>query len=190
MDVFHYEGYKIYIGEAPCHSFQSANNKSYDKIFEIENDNFEFKKSIEIKTNFRGDTHSVLIIASYCTPARSFAALHRDGLFLMLNDILCVFDPKNLELSKKIKMYPMGTMFEVHPYGEDYILYGECEIYRISSDLNVQWQFSGRDIFVRSRGKEPAFELQKDRICLYDFEENYYEVSYDGKVITDRPAIR
>lgn len=28
---------------------------------------------------------------------------------------------------------------------------------------------SGRDIFMRYMGKEPAFEMRSDRICLYDF---------------------
>ncbi len=30
--------------------------------------------------------------------------------------------------------------------------------------------------------KEP-FELRTDYICLYDFEDNYYEINYDGKII-------
>lgn len=49
----------------------------------------------------------------------------------------------------------------------------------------MRWSFSGRDIFVRYMGEEPAFEMKSDRICLYDFEDNYYEIDYDGNVIKD-----
>lgn len=34
-------------------------------------------------------------------------------------------------------------------------------------------------------GKSLAFEMKSDRICLYDFEDNYYEIDYDGNVIKD-----
>ena len=61
------------------------------------------------------------------------------------------------------------------------------EIYRISSDLEVVWQFSARDIFVRYQGEEPAFEMKQDRICLIDFLDNYYEIDYDGNVLLDKP---
>ena len=117
------------------------------------------------------------------TPVNTFAELHRDGLLFMLNDTLCIFDPIHLEINRRVKISLLGTMFEIHPYGEDYILYGELEIYRISSELSIKWQFSGRDIFVRYQSDEPAFEMKEDKICLYDFEDNYYEINYYGKLI-------
>lgn len=181
MNIYHYKEYEIYVGEAPPHSYNSTDNKPYDKIIDIENS--EFNKCIEIKVDLLGEVHTVLIIASPHTPTKSFVALHHDGLFLMLNETLCIFDPGNLEISRKLEIFPMGTMFEIYPYGEDYILYGELEIYRISSDLKVKWEFSGRDIFVRYEGNEPALEMREDKMCLYDFSNNYYEISYDGKLI-------
>ncbi|MDE7205768.1 MAG: hypothetical protein K2N90_01155 [Lachnospiraceae bacterium] len=38
---------------------------------------------------------------------------------------------------------------------------------------------------MRYMGEEPAFEMKRDRICLYDFEDNDYEIDYDGNVIKD-----
>ena len=103
----------------------------------------------------------------------------------MLNDVLCIFDPVTLEIMKKATISPFGTMFEVHPFGKDYILYGETEIYRISENLKEIWSFSGEDIFVRCGSNESAFEMKNDRICLYDFLGNYYEIYYDGNIITE-----
>lgn len=84
-----------------------------------------------------------MIVSPYHTPVDSFVAPHRDGLFLMLYDTLCVFDPRELEIVRKNTIDPLATMIAVYPFGEDYILHGELEIYRISGDLNVKWMFSG-----------------------------------------------
>ncbi len=145
----------------------------------------DFCKLIEIRVDLYGDIKKILLVASYHTPIDAFVALHEDGLFFMLNDVLCIFDPVALEITQKATISPLGTMFEVHPFGKDYILYGEIEIYRISEDLKEKWSFSAADIFVRCGSNEPAFEMKNDRICLYDFLGNYYEIDYDGNIITE-----
>lgn len=63
------------------------------------------------------------------------------------------------------------------------ILYDETDIYRIAEELLILWRFSGRNIFVRCAGDEPAFEMKVDRICLYDFKDNYYEIDYNGNLV-------
>ena len=44
------------------------------------------------------------------------------------------------------------------------------------------WKLSGLDIFV-SVSVMNAFELCEDSIKLYDFEDNFYEIDYDGNKI-------
>ena len=95
MSIYNYKDYEIYVGETPPYSYRSVDNKPYDKIIEIEKG--EFTRCIEIEVNLHGEIHSVLIISSYHIPAKSFVEIHPDGLFLMLNDTLCLFNPKNLE---------------------------------------------------------------------------------------------
>ena len=46
----------------------------------------------------------------------------------------------------------------------------ECSM--LNNKLETLWLFSGRDIFVSVSGKNP-FEIKADRICLFDFEDNY-----------------
>ena len=67
----------------------------------------------------------------------------------------------------------------------DFILYCEMDIIRMNRNLDVLWDYSARDIFVRFHGDEPAFEMDIDRIKLYDFSDYYYEIDYDGKIIRD-----
>ena len=182
MSKYEYKDYKIRVSAAPL----AEQSRSYDKTIVIENTNFN--QRIEMDVEHCGKTQSILMISPYYTPVDSFVAPHQYGLFLMLNDTLCVFDPQKIEIIRKNTINPIGTMFAVYPYGEDYILYGELEIYRISSDLNMKWEFSGGDIFVRQQVNESAFEMKGNKICLYDFYDNYYEIDYDGKIIVDKPS--
>lgn len=181
MNTYKFRDYHISINEAPPYSCNSTDNKYYDKVLVIEKS--DFNKTIELEIEQNEETRSVLLIVPYYTPLESFIATHRDGLFMMLNDFLCVFDPETMTIVKQVQINPLGTMFEVHKLENDYILYGEMEIYRISEELDIKWEFSGRDIFVRYQGTEPAFLIKKDRICLYDFEDNYYEIDFEGKQI-------
>lgn len=179
---YNYNDYNICIKEASPYSFDSTDNKKYDKVIVIEEN--DFNKAIEVEIEQCGEIRTVLMLVPYHTPLKSFVAPHKDGLFMMLDDVLCVFAPETAAIIKQTQINPMGTMFEVHQIEDDYILYGEVEIYRISKELIEKWEFSGRDIFVRYQGNEPAFIMKNDRICLYDFEDNYYEISFEGKLIT------
>lgn len=111
-----------------------------------------------------------------------------DELFMILSNILCIFDPEKAEVEKQKNLGIMGMVFEAYPYEDDFILYGEMEIYRVDKELDVKWTFLARDIFVRLEGSEPAFQMKADRICLYDFCDNYYEIDYEGRLLTDIPA--
>lgn len=181
MKEISYKDLKIRIQEEPDYDFGSADNKPYDKIIRIEES--DFYKCLSLSVQNEGELTTVLLIVSYYTPVHSLVAEHPQGLFLMLNSIICVFDPITCSVIKQVDIDPTGTMFEVHRYQNDYILYGEMEIYRVTPELEVLWIFFGRDIFVRYMSDEPAFEMKEDRICLYDFEDNYYEVDYDGREI-------
>ena len=86
---------------------------------------------------------------------------------------------------KRKELALSGTLFSVHPYRDDFILYCEMNIIRMNQNLDVIWDYMARDIFVRYKGEEPAFEMRKDRIRLYDFSDSFYEIDYNGKVIID-----
>lgn len=185
MSTYRYEDYVIFIHETSGYSCSNAENRHCDKTIIVEKS--DLNKCFEIQVTHSGNTNAVLLVASYYTPTDTFAEVHKDGLFLMLNDILCIFNPGSLAIDRKVEIDPVGTMFEVHRFMEDYILYGEMEIYRVSSDLKIEWEFSARDIFVRCQGDEPAFEMKSDRICLIDFLDNYYEIDYSGNILVDKP---
>ncbi len=65
-----------------------------------------------------------------------------------------------------------------------YIVHGETEIIMLDDGLERQWDFSGADIFATLSGKK-AFELCERTIRLHDFEDNFYEIDYAGKLIAE-----
>ena len=146
------------------------------------------KNILEMRIELYDTIKYVLLIVSAHTliDSHSCIALHDNGLFMMLNSVLCVFNPETLDIDQQTKIDPWGTMFDVYPYKNDYILYGETDFYRVSSCLDIMWRFSARDIFVRYRGDEPAFEMKEDRICIYDFLDDYFEIDYDGKIVYEK----
>ncbi len=77
-------------------------------------------------------------------------------------------------------------LFAAYPYEDDLILYGELHIFRVTRNLDIVWSYFGADIFVLCNSNEPAFEMKEDRICMYDFLGNYYEIDYDGNELMKR----
>lgn len=186
MKNLHVKDYDISIREEPPYSFRSADNKYYDKVHCLVEQDYEYApKTVCVRVEKDCFVKEAALIVSYHALIENCTLPAGDCVFLMLDNILCLLCPDTLELVKKAVINPVGAMFAAYAYETDFILYGEVEIYRIAQDLMVLWTFSGRDIFVRYMGEEPAFEMRSDRICLYDFEDNYYEIDYDGKVIND-----
>ena len=102
---------------------------------------------------------------------------------MVFQDIFCILNPETLEIENKHEI-DIGQVFAVCPYKEDFILHGELSICRVNRNLELLWEFDARDIFIR-QDDDPAFEMKPDRICLYDWLGYYYEIAYDGILITE-----
>lgn len=63
----------------------------------------------------------------------------------------------------------VGCNYGIYKVEKGYVIYGEIEITMLDFD------FTKTD-------KKP-FELHENSICLYDFEDNFYEIDYDGNLI-------
>ncbi|MBB6110356.1 hypothetical protein SAMN05421821_106164 [Mucilaginibacter lappiensis] len=76
-----------------------------------------------------------------------------------------------------------ATCFEVFKYKSDYIVHGEVEISRLSTDGDIIWQQSGADIFVTLDSNEAEFIITDDYILATDWENRKYKFDFDGNVI-------
>lgn len=186
MRTFKYKDYEITVHTEPKYNPNSMDNLPYDKVIPIEVPFDDFNTCFSINMEKDGESTSVLIIAPHYISVESCVLPHEKGLFMLLDNFVCLFDVEAKEIVKKVDLEPYGTTERPYIYGEDYIIHGEMNIYRVSKNLEIKWQYSGRDIWERYHGPEPAFEMKKDRICLYDFMDNYYELDYDGNLIFEK----
>lgn len=76
-----------------------------------------------------------------------------------------------------------GCAFGLYKVPKEYVVHGEIKIVMLDDNFNKQWGFCGHDIFVSITHKKP-FETSKDVIKLYDFNDFYYELDYDGNLLT------
>lgn len=162
----------------------SADNVECPNTYIVICDDYSKKLLLNITDISHIIKKNIVLSVSYFTPYENFAFLNENKLIMFLNDTVCEIDIKTEKVRKK-KLDLTGTLFAVYRYHEDFILYAEMDIIRMNSNLDVLWDYMARDIFVRYQGEEPAFEMYDDRIRLFDFSDNYYEIDYNGKVIRD-----
>ena len=184
MKEIYVDNCSISISLEPDYDIKSADNIQYDKIIILDK---KYNKTICIKIEKDDCIKKVAVIVPYFIYIDNCALSAKQYIFFMFDNLWCLFDPRTMNFVKQKNVLTVeGTMFAAYPYKEDFILYGEIEIYRVTQDLSIKWSFSGKDIFVRYKGEEPAFEMKEDRICLYDFMDNYYEINFDGILINSK----
>ena len=176
--------WQVHISETDYNPSSADNAVCPDSFITICDD---YSKTLLLTITDIADTleKRIILEVSYYTPTDDFAFLEDSSLFLFLNDTVCELDIQTGIVVNEKRMDLTGLFFSAHRYGQDFILYCEMDIIRMTRSLDVIWDFSARDIFVRYHGEEPAFEMLPDRIRLYDFSDDYYEIDYDGNVIRD-----
>lgn len=111
--------------------------------------------------------------------------VHESAYVILLRDAVLTADLQTGEVRIAIDLHDhMGQFFEIYRYKDDYILYGELEIIRLSASFEILWLFSARDIFVDPDGAS-AFSMDADGIHLLDWLGWYYHISYNGKLINE-----
>ena len=68
-----------------------------------------------------------------------------------------------------------------------YIIHGEIEIIMLNDAFEEQWTFAGRDIFATQSNKNP-FTICDNTIELFDWEDNYYKIDFDGNLVEEKPT--
>ena len=149
----------------PCNYKQS--NRS--KTFSIHIDLFEKKFDIAL-------IGPIYIYDDNC------AVLNDEILTVLQDHIITQISVTDGTIIRHIELDSFGCNFAIYKVENNYILHGEIEITMLDADFIKKWSFSGRDIFASISGKQP-FEIREKVICLYDCEDNYYEIDFNGRLI-------
>ena len=172
---------KINVDET--YTVDSADNRHYDTILNPCNyKHSDFTQALAIHIDMFSKQLSIALIGSGYVSDLDCAVLENNILTVLLDQVIMQIDITDSSVIRHIEPNCLGCNFAIYKVEKGYIIYGETEITMLDFNLTKKWTFSGRDIFVSVSGKLP-FELKKNSICLYDFEDNYYEIDYDGKLI-------
>lgn len=161
-------------------SFNEAENNSYDTIlnpqsYKVEDD----VKIFEFDINLFKERKKIALISFIGAPEGDIAVLNRTVVTIIGDEVFLQIDIINGRIINTKTTDMFGSVFSLNKFGDDYIVHGEIEIARYNSNLNKLWSFSGKDIFASVTGKT-AFEMSENSIKLYDFQDNYYEIDYNG----------
>lgn len=173
----------IEIKEDKTYIINSSYNLNYDLILNPENYcGDDYYKVLSIKIDLFSKKLYIALIGSYfSSDFDDCAILDNDILTVLQGNTITQIKITDGSMVRHIK-FDDELYFEIHKIKEGYIIYGELEIIMLDFDFIKKWSFAGEDIFISISGKIP-FKLKEDRICLYDFLDNYYEIDFNGNLI-------
>lgn len=174
---------KISVDET--YTVESADNNFYDLVLNPRHyKKNNMYKTFSIRIDLFYEVIRVALVGDFYSYDTDCAILDDKVLTILQNDAIVQIriSDGSLLLYKEFDCF--GCNYGIYKVKNDYIIYGEIEITMLDSKFNKKWTFSGRDIFV-SMSKKKSFELCDKSIKLHDFEDNYYEIDFDGKLISE-----
>lgn len=168
--------------------YDDLSSKKYRQILNPSNyANDELAKVFEIHIDLLGRELTLAIIGSHLADIENCALLDGQDLIIMMNEQFFKINVLDGTLINYKAHDVFGSNFALFKIENGYVAHGEVEILFLNEKFELTASFSGRDIFVSVSGKNP-FVLTEDTIQLYDFEDNYYEIDFNGKIIKERTA--
>ena len=139
-------------------------------------------KTLSIHIGLYARELQVALIGPYHSYDLDCAVLQDDILTVLQDNMITQIKITDACIIRHVVLDCLGCNFAIYKVEKGYIIYGEIEITMLDLDFKKQWSFSGKDILVSISNREP-FTIRENLICLYDFENNYYEIDFNGKQI-------
>ena len=166
------------------YTVESTDNKSYDLVINPRHlrhsDNYTV---FSVQINLFSKTINIALIGDFYSYEEDCAVLEDEILTILQNDAIVQLNINDGNMINFKEFDCFGCNYGIYRVQNGYIVYGEIEITMLDFDFNKKWSFSGKDIFVSMSDKK-AFELCENSIKLHDFEENFYEIDFSGKLIS------
>ena len=181
--------YDVRIHEDLTYTLFSVDNKPYELVIEMDEftRNSHYKTlSIQITNLNSNNTTSIAVVGGiYSFSTENCAVLDGTKLIVFIQDSVAAIDLQTMALLTKRKVVDFGTAFAIYPFCGNYIIHGELEVVLINTNIEKEWSFSGRDIFVLPDEKSylDVFKIQGERAVFYDWDGNQYTLDITGKEI-------
>lgn len=167
------------------YTVNSTDNKHYDYTLNPRNFNHsDFYTTFLIQIDLFYKTISIALIGDGYSYDTNCAILDGDILTVLQDSYITQININDASIVLHKEFDCFGCNFGIYKVKDEYVVYGEMAITMLDSEFNTKWSFYGSDIFATTSNKK-AFELTDTCIKLHDFEDNYYELNFDGKLITN-----
>lgn len=161
---------------------------SYRQILNPSNyTNSELTKAFSIHINLYDQDVMLATIGSHLSDIEDCAVLNSQALIIMMNEQFFKINVLDGTLIDYKALDVFGSNFAIFKIDNGYVVHGEVDILFLNENFEIISSFSGRDIFVSISGKK-AFTLTKNTVQLYDFEDHYYEIDFEGKIVNEHAA--
>lgn len=165
------------------YTVDSVDNRHYDITLNPKHYRHnDLSKTLSIHIDLYSREFQVALIGPYHSYDLDCAILQDDILTVLQDNMITQIKITDAYIIRHVMLDCLGCNFAIYKVEKGYIIYGEIEITMLDLDFKKQWSFSGKDIFVSISDRKP-FTIRENLICLYDFENNYYEIDFDGKQI-------
>ena len=188
--IWKYKEYQVeIIADETSLAGSSDNNFVYDIQYATEHiheDNeFNTKYGIFVTDINNEVIKNAVVVADgggISTPHERSVLIDEGHLVFIIGDSVFCFDLPSLEPIWNITNRNTVLCFEIVKVCDGYVIWGELSVFKVNFDGKIEWDFSGRDIFVTPEGKDD-FVIQDDLIIVKDWDYNIYKIRLDGKEV-------
>lgn len=175
--------YSIALSFAVSNVLNSITDQFYDEVYNLDSlCDVDLTKTLRVDISCALYSKRIAFISTCYASDINCAILDNNVLTILQDDIIIQMDMVRCCVIKSKKFDTFGNWWHIYQIHDGFIVHGEIEIVRLNKHLEVIWYFSGADIFA-SADIYDVFQMCNDRIKLYDFIGNYYEINYDGELI-------
>jgi len=179
------EFYRIRISEDKTFTLDSVDNKPYDCIINPSGMRREdHVKALSITIDSRDKQKRIALLGSLFGTDEDVALLESNELIVLMNTKITVISCQSLSVSLSKSIAEYGAYFSIHRFDNGFVINGELEVLKLSSEFNRQWSFTGSDIFVTRDGSSP-FRIANNLIHLSDWSGRHYVIDRHGRELTD-----
>lgn len=191
MIKLEYHNYCIEIFSDELYTANSSDNsRDYRKKYIEPDDRLIIKYGIIIKDDNQEINSAIVIVGDggATSPHKRSAFIDKDNLIFIIGDQIVSLSLPDLTLNWKTRCGDCVTCFELYQIDLGYIIHGETSILLVNEIGEIQWEFSGRDIFVTPDGKD-IFTIRDEVITVNDWDYNIYKIGMNGKEIKQTELI-
>lgn len=167
------------------YTVESADNKPYDLVINPRHFKHNDRcRVFSIQIDLFYEIIRIALIGDFYSYDTDCAVLEGEVLTVLQNEAIVQIDINSGSMLLFKEFDCFGCNYGIYKVKSGYIIYGEMEITMLDFNFNKKWSFMGKDIFVSISGKK-SFELCENSIRLYDFEDNFYEIDFEGNLIAE-----